>query len=125
MIYLLDTHLLLWWLADDPSLSEKGRRLISEATNVILVSAASAWEIAIKKAIGKLRAPEDLERVLSANHIQTLPITVRHALHIGKLPRHHEDPFDRLLIAQAHLEGLTCLTHDKRLKAYGSFVMLA
>lgn len=124
MIYLLDTHLLLWWLADDPKLSRPARDIIGKGSHGVYVSAATAWEISIKRSIGKLKAPDDLENALSTNHFQALPITLHHALIAGHLPRHHEDPFDRMLVAQAQFEGLTLLTHDRRLKPYGRFVAL-
>jgi PIN domain nuclease of toxin-antitoxin system len=120
--FLLDTHVLLWWLADDPSLSTEGRQLIAEPTNVFFVSAASAWEISIKRSLGKLKAPEDLQKAMAASYFQPLPITIHHALAAGGLPRHHADPFDRMVIAQAKTEGLTLLTHDRGIKAYGTFV---
>jgi PIN domain nuclease of toxin-antitoxin system len=86
---------------------------------VIYVSAASVWEIEIKRAIGKLNAPADLEQALSANNFVALPITVAHSIAAARLPRHHDDPFDRMLVAQAALESLTLLSSDWRLKDYG------
>jgi len=91
---LLDTHVLLWWLADDPGLSGNARALIASAESEVLVSAASAWEISIKRALGKLDAPDDLEAQLVQHHFSPLAISVGHALAAGALPRHHEDPFD-------------------------------
>lgn len=124
MKLLLDTHVLLWWLADSPQLSAKGRSAIVRAS-ACYVSAASAWEIAIKKALGKLAAPDDLPQALAANRFEPLSISVAHALTAGDLPRHHEDPFDRLLLAQAQAEDLTLLTHDTRLKRYGVPLLIA
>jgi PIN domain nuclease of toxin-antitoxin system len=115
---LLDTHALLWWLADSPMLSSKARSAIARSP-AIYVSAATAWEIAIKKAYGKLHAPDDLEQALAANGFEALPITVAHALAAGALPLHHHDPFDRMLIAQAHAESLTLVTRDRSLQEYG------
>ena len=112
MNLLLDTHILLWWLADDPGLSEKQRSAIADPANVVYVSAASAWEIAIKKALGKLIAPNDLGAALIASELEQLPITVTHAEAVGDLPLHHRDPFDRMLIAQAGVEDLTVVTGD-------------
>ena len=112
MNLLLDTHILLWWLADDPGLSEKQRSAIADPANVVYVSAASAWEIAIKKALGKLIAPDDLGAALIASELEQLPITVAHAEAVGGLPPHHRDPFDRMLIAQAEVENLTVVTGD-------------
>ena len=112
MNLLLDTHVLLWWLADDPGLSEKQRSAIADPANVVYVSAASAWEIAIKKALGKLIAPNDLRAALVASELEQLPVTVAHAEAVGGLPPHHRDPFDRMLIAQAGVEDLTVVTGD-------------
>ena len=95
MSLLLDTHALLWWLSDDPALKAEARQAIGQASNTIYVSAASAWEISIKKALGKLDAPNDLHGALLANHFEALPITTGHATSAGQLPRHHDDPFDR------------------------------
>ena len=83
------------------------------------MSAASAWELAIKKALGKLDVPDDLEAKLEHHRFAPLPVTVAHALHAGDLPRHHGDPFDRMLVAQAQLEGLTIVTRDPRFAPYG------
>jgi PIN domain nuclease of toxin-antitoxin system len=121
---LLDTHIVLWWLADSPLLSDTARTVVANGANTIFVSAATAWEMAIKQAAGKLQAPGDLESVLRANRFEMLPITVTHALAAGALPPHHADPFDRMLVAQAELEGMTLLTHDARLPVYGRFVCL-
>ena len=112
MNLLLDTHVLLWWLADDPGLSERQRSAIADPANVVYVSAASAWEIAIKKALGKLIAPDDLRAALVASELEQLPVTVAHAEAVGGLPPHHRDPFDRMLIAQAGVEDLTVVTGD-------------
>jgi len=119
---LLDTHVLLWWLANDARLSPSARRIISDPTNRVFVSAASAWEISIKRALGKLQAPPDLEAAAAQSHLETLPISLKHAAAAGALPAHHADPFDRMLVAQAQLEGMTLLTHDRRLAAYGPFI---
>jgi PIN domain nuclease of toxin-antitoxin system len=117
--FLLDTHALLWWLSDDPALKAEARQSISQASNTIYVSAASAWEISIKKALGKLDAPNDLHAALLANRFEPLPITIDHATSAGQLPRHHDDPFDRMLIAQAQAEQLTLVTHDTIFRSYG------
>lgn len=118
MKLLLDTHALLWWLADDPMLSREARASIADPTSPVFVSAATAWEMAIKTALGKLDAPDDLNDALAASRFQELPITIEHALLAGKLPQHHRDPFDRMLIAQARLEGLTVVTRDAVFGAY-------
>jgi PIN domain nuclease of toxin-antitoxin system len=124
MRLLLDTHVLLWWLADDPALSKPARALIASEPEVF-ASAASAWEIAIKRALGKLEAPEDLLPALEAEGIRRLPIDFEHAAVAGTLPRHHDDPFDRMLVAQAQREGLTLLTSDDRISQYAVTVLPA
>jgi PIN domain nuclease of toxin-antitoxin system len=121
---LLDTHVLLWWLADDRTLTKQARRLIANEPEVF-ASAASAWEIAIKQALGKLEAPEDLQSALETGGIRRLPIEFEHAAVAGALPRHHDDPFDRMLVAQAQCEGLTLLTSDPRISSYTVAVLPA
>ena len=123
MRLLLDTHVLLWWLEGSSRLPGPAKKLIVTAGSVF-VSAATAWEIAIQQTIGKLKTPGDLEAALAASRFEPLGITVGHALSAGALPRHHDDPFDRMLLAQARLEGLRLLTHDERLAAYGPEVLL-
>ena len=118
MKLLLDTHILLWWLEDAPSLSKKAAKIIADRTNLIFVSAATAWEISIKKALGKLEGPDDFEAALLANNFQPLPITITHALLAGKLPPHHDDPFDRLLVAQSKIEELILVTRDQKQTLY-------
>lgn len=118
MTPLLDTRILLWWLADDRRLSADVRGLITTAP-IVVVSAASAWEIALKRALGKLRAPADLAAVVARCGFSPLPITLQHAEAAGALPRHHHDPFDRMLIAQAEVEGLVIVTLDDRFRDYG------
>ena len=122
MRLLLDTHALLWWLADE-GLSSQTRDAIADPANLVAVSAASAWEIAIKKALAKLTAPDDLEQQVRAGGFVPLPINIAHGIAAGQLPRHHDDPFDRMLIAQALAEGLTIVTRDKRFEDYGVALM--
>jgi PIN domain nuclease of toxin-antitoxin system len=117
MRLLLDTHVLLWWLADHPALSKRARNLIANEPEVF-ASAASAWEISIKRALGKLEAPEDLQAAVEASGITELPILFEHAVVAGALPRHHDDPFDHMLVAQAQHEGLTLLTSDSQIRRY-------
>jgi len=121
---LLDTHVLLWWLADSPRLSTQVRVLIRDPKLAVWVSAASVWEIAIKKSLGKLDAPDDLSGAIAAYNFHPLPIEMSHALAAGALPRLHEDPFDRMLVAQAKIENLTLVTADQRLAAYEASVLL-
>ncbi len=122
MRLLLDTHALLWWLADE-GLSSRTRDAIADPANLVAVSAASAWEIAIKKALGKLTALDDLEQQVHAGGFVPLPINIAHGIAAGQLARHHDDPFDRMLIAQALAEGLTIVTRDKRFEDYGVALM--
>jgi PIN domain nuclease of toxin-antitoxin system len=122
---LVDTHVLLWWLSSPTQLADTARDAIADAESTVFVSAASAWEIAIKKARGKLRAPSDLEARLDEKGFARLAITVSHALKAGALPPHHADPFDRMLVAQAELEGLTLVTRDPRIAQYGVAVLPA
>ena len=118
MRLILDTHVLLWWLNNNKTLSEQASQAIRESNNLVFISAATAWEISIKKSLGKLEPPDNLEDALLANRFQSLPITVPHALLAGQLPPHHDDPFDRLLIAQSRIEGLTLVTRDQKQLLY-------
>jgi PIN domain nuclease of toxin-antitoxin system len=121
---LLDTHTLLWWLADE-GLTPQARDAIADPANLVVVSAASAWEISVKKALGKLAAPDDLEQQVQTGGLEPLPISIAHGIAAGRLPHHHEDPFDRMLIAQAFAEGLTIVTRDKRFDDYGVALLAA
>lgn len=118
MRYLLDTHVLLWWLAKDARLSSNVLKSISAFENLIFISAASVWEISIKQSLGKLSIPSNLLEMLKKNEFQTLDISAEHALKIRELPLIHKDPFDRMLIAQAIVEGLTLISNDKKFKNY-------
>lgn len=118
MKLLLDTHIMLWWLADDPKLPPPAGSAIADGESFVAVSAASVWEVAIKKAIGRLDAPDDLLDAIEANNFDSLSISPAHALAAGALPAHHADPFDRMLIAQARAEGLAVVTVDARFSAY-------
>jgi PIN domain nuclease of toxin-antitoxin system len=122
---LLDTHLVLWWLANNPSLSEQARLLIGDPENTLFVSAVSLWEIWLKASLGKLRLPPDFDARLAAESFESLPLTAAQAHQVASLPWHHRDPFDRMLIAQAKLEGLVFLTADDVASLYGDFVRLA
>jgi PIN domain nuclease of toxin-antitoxin system len=114
---LLDTHVLLWWIADEP-LKADVYTAVGAPRSIVCVSAASAVEIGLKQATGKLQAPADLEGQIRHHRFTPLPVTVAHGLHVGTLPLLHGDPFDRLLVAQAQLEGLTIVTRDPRIAAY-------
>jgi len=120
---LLDTHAFLWWVAGSRELSRKARSAIGSGRNECLVSVASAWEIAIKISLGRLRIDGSLDRFLAeqiaANAFQPLPIDLKHAARVATLPFHHRDPFDRLLAAQALAEDLTLVTDDPAFARYG------
>jgi PIN domain nuclease of toxin-antitoxin system len=114
---LLDTHIVLWWLAGR-KLEPLAGSAIADPANEVYVSAVSAWEMSIKTALGKLRAPSDLESVIDVAGFIPLSVTLSHGLAAGALPRHHEDPFDRMLIAQARAEALTIATRDPQFDNY-------
>ena len=119
---LLDTHALLWWLAEPDRLSPAAHRAMTDPGNRVRVSAASGWEIATKVRLGKLPATsellDDLPQLLAAQGFEQLPITLRHGLHAGLYPVAHRDPFDRLLAAQAELGGFTLVSLDPALQAF-------
>jgi len=119
MNLLLDTHVLLWALDDNRQLSQAARTAIIDGSNIVFVSAATAWEISIKKALGKLSYPQnDYLEELRLHRFTPMAITTEHALAVEHLPQHHKDPFDRLLIAQAQLENLTLVTRDSKIRLY-------
>ena len=125
MRLLLDTHILLWWLEDEPLLPPQAAALIADRGNQVFVSPVSVWEMAIKSQLGKLKADADEVRT-AAQHsgFQPLAFTLEHAVAVARLPHHHRDPFDRGLVAQALLEPLTLLTHDESLGVYGERVLI-
>ena len=116
---LLDTHVFLWWLSDDPQLGKPAREAIMDERNEVYVSAVSGLEIAIKRAVGKLEAPDNLDAMVEEMGFLHLPITFFHGEQAGSLPPHHRDPFDRMLVAQAQAEGLTIVTGDVHIPLYG------
>jgi PIN domain nuclease of toxin-antitoxin system len=117
---LLDTHVLLWWLSDDRKLAKNARAIIANPDNDVFISSALLWEISIKAALGRLEVElDDLEPAIGRNGFQSLPINFRHALTAGRLPPIHRDPFDRMLVAQANIEELRVLSHDKIFERYG------
>lgn len=123
MKILLDTHVFIWWDGEDPALSGDLREAISDPANEIYVSAASVWEIAIKRRRGKIAFAHGIKETVTRNRFLALPITPDHAEHAGGLPRHHGDPFDRMLVAQAMLEQMTLGTQDAMLRPYGIAVL--
>ncbi len=118
MNFLLDTHILLWWLEESPRLSAFVSSAIRNPNNLIFVSAATVWEMSIKQSLGKLEMPSNLLEVLKINEFEVLPITAEHSLKVGALANHHKDPFDRMLIAQAISEGLTLISEDDKFQLY-------
>ena len=116
---MLDTHAFIWWAGVDKRLAEIARAAIADAENRVVVSAVTVWEISIKRAIGKLEFRHDILRVLEQTGFEPLDITPRHADLAGSLPLHHADPFDRLLISQASLEGLVLVSQDRQFLPYG------
>lgn len=117
MRLILDTHAFLWWREDSSRLEPEVKEAIA-AAEIVVFSAVSAWEIAIKVGLGKLRVTAPLEQVFDPPGFSKLSLSASHALGLSTLPRHHRDPFDRMLIAQAQAEGLTIVTHDPQFKPY-------
>lgn len=127
MTYLIDTHILIWYVENDPKLSASVRAILQDTTNAVLVSHASLWEMTIKKSIGKLQItlpPSALEHELSRQLIQLLGFEASHYELLETLPFHHQDPFDRMLIAQAMAGGFTLITQDSKFAAYEKLVSL-
>ena len=122
MNVLLDTHAFLWWITDSAHLSASARRILSASANPLFWSAASAWEVGIKHAFGRLplpRGPGDyLPRHLELNAVARLPIAEAHGYRAAALPPHHADPFDRMLVAQAQIEDLVVLSADPLIRQY-------
>lgn len=127
MKFLLDTHVLLWWFFNDSNLSKAAREVIADPANEMLVSSASAWEISTKHRLGRLPEAGDvatrLPHYLRKARFSVLPISLEHALAAGALPGPHKDPFDRMLIAKAQLEGLPVVTADSVFRDYGVSVV--
>jgi len=118
MNLLLDTHVLLWALENNPALSDKARKAIVDGSNMVFVSSASVWEISIKTAMGKLEVPDNLIEEIEIHRFTQLSMNFDHAKLAGKLPDIHKDPFDRMLIAQAMIEKLTLVTQDCQIAKY-------
>jgi PIN domain nuclease of toxin-antitoxin system len=116
---LLDTHALIWWMNGDQALGEFALECIANENNHVYVSAASIWEMSIKRQLGKLECPVDLDSVIESLGFRKLPISIFHSEQAGQLPIHHKDPFDRMLIAQAQAEGLQIITKDEHFPSYG------
>jgi len=118
MNLLLDTHTLIWALENNPTLSKQARNAIINGKNIVFVSAVSTWEISIKKSMGKLKTPDNLQDEINLHRFTPLNINIEHSLLAGNLPFIHKDPFDRMLIAQAMIEKLTLVTRDKLIAQY-------
>ena len=117
MKLLLDTHVVLWWRLDSRRLKRPARERIATA-DVVWVSAASGWEVAIKQGLGKLSLADSFLWMVEDSDFDELPVTLRHAERVAALPLHHTDPFDRMLVAQAAVEGATIVTHDPQFEHY-------
>jgi PIN domain nuclease of toxin-antitoxin system len=124
MSLLLDTHVVLWWLTDDPTLADDVKTMLDHEPD-IYVSPVTIWEVTIKQAIGKLQAPTDLPEQIRDSGFRELPIVARHAIAAGRLPPVHRDPFDRMLVAQAQCEALTLVTRDAEIQKYDVSVLAA
>ena len=125
MILLVDAHALLWWLAGDPRLSDAARRTIADPANDVLASAATIWELEAKRVAGRLEAPDDLLEALEAVQIDPLPVTAADAVDAARLPPHHKDPFDRMLVAQARRLDAVVVTRDRAIARYEVNVLTA
>lgn len=126
MNLLLDTHVALWAITDSPKLSEKARALITSPKTNVWVSAANVWEIAIKYALGRGDMPvsgADAMRYFQESGYRFLPVEAEHAVAVGELPAHHQDPFDRILIAQALVEPMRLMTHDPLVALYSDTII--
>ena len=118
MNILLDTHVVLWWLSDAPELSPRARGAIADPLNTIFLSVATIWECRIKQSLRKLELPRNFKEILDDQPFRSLPILAEHAHSVAKLPDHHRDPFDRILIAQAISESFSIATHDSIFARY-------
>ena len=118
MHFLLDTHALLWWILDSLDLGQTARTAISDRQNRVSVSSVSIYEIGYKRNAGRLEAPQDLLGTIERLGFSSIPFTPAHAELAGRLPMHHRDPFDRILVAQAMLENLTLITGDSQIQRF-------
>jgi PIN domain nuclease of toxin-antitoxin system len=123
--FLLDTHAVLWWLASPEQLSQAARAVIEDERAQVFVSAAAFWEVSIKSGLGKLRFESDMALEVERARLLTLDITPTHGMEAGRLPMLHRDPFDRIHVAQARIEGMTIITRDPAIAAYGVRCVLA
>lgn len=123
--YLLDTHIMLWWLSDPERIAPEAQQIIAERSNHIYISSASFWELAIKESIGRIKIPNTLLETLDKEGFKSLEITAADALAVSDLPFIHKDPFDRMLVTQAKRYDCTLITHDKTLQEYPVQILLA
>ena len=119
MKLLLDTHAALWWLTGDSRFGDAASAHLVDVRNEVLLSAAVVWEVAIKRSLGKLAAPDDVAATLIGAGVRPLPIRLEHAEAVGELPWHHRDPFDRMLVAQAGIESAVLVSGDAAFRPYG------
>jgi PIN domain nuclease of toxin-antitoxin system len=120
---LLDTHAALWFLSADARLGPDAFRHLQDEDNQLLLSSVVVWEVAVKRSLGKLNAPEGFAEAMLSSHVQPLPVTIDHAAAVEHLPWQHRDPFDRMLVAQARLENLPVATIDRVFRDYGVAVI--
>ena len=125
MILLLDAHAILWWLVDDPRLSQPARRSLSDPANEVLASAASIWELEANRVAARVDAPTDILEALAAAGVEMLPVIAADAIEAARLPLHHKDPFDRMLVAQARRLDAVVVTRDRAIAAYDVPVLVA
>jgi len=116
--YLLDTHIILWWLTNPKQIAPKASKIISDTENNIFISCASFWEMAIKKSLGRLTLPRNMVEILRTESFQILPVDHEEALGVSDLPKIHQDPFDRMLVMQAKLHNCVLITRDKNMMDY-------
>lgn len=124
-MYLLDTHVLLWWLAEPDKISNAGRQIIANRSNVIFVSSVSFWEMSIKNGLGKLTLPNNILTISKSEGFKILPLQPEEGLSVADLPNIHQDPFDRILVTQAKYNNLVLLTRDQKIQEYPIATILA
>jgi PIN domain nuclease of toxin-antitoxin system len=122
---LLDTHVMLWAISDPGRLSVQARSAIESGENEVFVSVVSPWEIAIKKSRNRIETPDDLDRGLESSRFKLLPVLLRHTKAVESMPHHHRDPFHRMLVAQAIVDGMILVTADRKLTRYAAALLPA
>ncbi|MES2204427.1 MAG: type II toxin-antitoxin system VapC family toxin [Pseudomonadota bacterium] len=124
-MYLLDTHVLLWWLTEPNKISNTGQQIIANRNNTIFISSISFWEMSIKNSLGKLTLPNNILTIAKSEGLKILPLQPEEGLSVADLPNIHQDPFDRILIAQAKYNNLVLITRDKKVQEYPIVTVLA